>query len=96
MLRLLRRRTPCAIPVPWVVDRADPAHPIVRHHGEGIADAVRVFLGDELARTRTERWGRVAPGEALRLCLCDVDRSSAIVTLAWFDRDEEYLWRFVV
>lgn len=91
-----RRRPSCAIPVPWDVDRADTAHPIVRHRGRDTADAVRVFLGDDLARTRTERWGRVRPGDALRLCLCDVDLSSVVVTVAWYDRHEEYLWRFVV
>ncbi|WP_460816550.1 hypothetical protein [Microbacterium petrolearium] len=94
----LRRRPPGrgAYPVPWHIDRADPAHPIVRHRGRDPADAVRVFLCDEHGRARTERWGRVRPGEALQLCLCDVDRASAVTTLAWFDADAEYLWRFTV
>ena len=89
---------PTAYPVPWTVDRSDPAHPVVTNSDSHPADFVRLFHEDADGEGRTDLWGEVQPGESLEVCLCAADRDDTVVTVAWFRRVDglEYVWRFVV
>ncbi|GAA5028381.1 hypothetical protein ACFQRL_06365 [Microbacterium fluvii] len=98
MLRALESPAPVR-PVPWRAERAAGAHPRVINAGREPLDFVRAFIDAAPVRA-TEHWGQVLPGEAIEICLCDADveRTEAIVTIAWFQpRDGlEYLWRLVL
>lgn len=101
MLRPLdpsHRPPPAAYRVPWRVDRADPAHPVIVNASQETADFVRVFCGDRADTERTQLWGQVLSSERIELCLCDADLDEVVVTLAWFRQHDglEYVWRFVV
>lgn len=87
-----------AYAVPWAIDRADPAHPVITNAGPSPADFVRLFHEDADGEQRTELWGEVQPGERLEVCLCAADPDDAVVTVAWFRRSDglEYVWRLVV
>lgn len=89
---------PLAYRVPWSVDRADAAHPVVVNEGRDAADFVRIFHADAAGEERTQLWGQVLPGERIDLCLCTADPDDVVVTLAWFRQADglEYVWRFVV
>ncbi|MFT4235269.1 MAG: hypothetical protein QM607_09765 [Microbacterium sp.] len=92
------RRRPPAYPVPWRIDRADPAHPLVSLTGREPCDFVRVFVADEVRPVSTENWGLVLPDEVCELCLCDRDLTRVLVSLSWYrpGEDREYLWRFSI
>jgi len=85
-----------AYPVPWRVERDDPAHPLVYYEGRTPADFVRVF--HDHAVDRTHLWGQMLPGERAEMCLCGADPDDVVVTVAWFRQEDglEYVWRFVV
>jgi hypothetical protein len=91
------RPPPSAYRVPWRVVRDEPRHPIVINDSTDPADFVRVFTDATDQDDRTQLWGRVLPADHIRVCLCDTDLDSAIVTLAWYRPSDglEYLWRFV-
>lgn len=88
---------PPAYRVPWLIDRADPEHPVVTNSSAESADFVRVFRDDQRA-DGTQVWGQVLPSEDIELCLCAADPDEVVVTLAWFRPVDglEYVWRFVV
>ncbi|MDR6865476.1 hypothetical protein J2Y69_000058 [Microbacterium resistens] len=98
MLQLMDSEAPPAYAVPWLIDRRDRTHPVVANGDTRTADFVRVFASTGTGVQRTQLWGRVAPGEQLEICLCDVDPDDLVLTLAWFRPGDglEYVWRFVV
>ena len=101
MLRALdpsERPVPCAYRVPWLIDRDDPAHPILSNAGAEPLQYVRVYVADTTELPGTETWGGVRPGESRELCLCGCDLDDTTVTVAWFrpDDDREWAWSFVI
>lgn len=87
---------PAAYRVPWLVQRADPVHPVVINASTESADFVRAFRDDQ-GGDGTQLWGQVLPSENIELCLCAADLDEVVVTLAWFRPTDglEYVWRFV-
>lgn len=87
--------------VPWRVDRARAAHPVVINDGGAPVEFVRVFVvsPDDLTPARsieTLYWGRMLPGESGDVCLCSGAADATVATIAWFRPDDgvEYLWAF--
>lgn len=80
--------------VPWQVERVSDAHARVCNDGREPADFVRIFFSD----ARTQHCGSMLAGDAVEICLCDVDLDEVVVTVCWFRRDTgvEYAWRFVM
>lgn len=89
---------PVAYRLPWRVTRRDRSHPTVRNAGDAPLDFVRVFRRDADGEDHIELWGQVLPSETIEVCLCAADPDEAVITIAWFRREDgqEYLWRFVV
>lgn len=87
---------PSSYPIPWRVEHGAPSHPVVVNKSRDPLDFVRVFVDAPRFVPETELWGQMLPGDAVQLCLCDLDPDDAVVTLAWFraDTGEEYIWRF--
>jgi hypothetical protein len=92
------RPRPAPYRVPWHVNRDDPAHPLLRNESADQAEYVRVYVTDGTGPPGIATWGRVRPGEARELCLCDRDLDDTTITIAWFlpDDDREWAWSFVV
>lgn len=82
--------------MPWRVTRRPPTHPVLTNAGDARADHVRVFTLPAPRAGHRERFGSVHPGEAIEICLCGLDLDSTVVTVAWFQRGGEYVWRFVL
>lgn len=90
----LETTPPSAYEIPWRIERISDTHATVINRSGEPVEFVRVFGSDDT----TLRWGRLLPGDAIDLCLCDLDLDEAVVTLCWFRPASqiEYIWRFVM
>jgi hypothetical protein len=98
MLRALDPVETQAYRVPWRIDRTHGTHPLITNAGPAPLELVRAFIAVGQRSHETQRWGRVATGETVEICLCEHDPADVIVTIAWFRPEDgvEYVWRFVL